>query len=54
MPQYTFACKDCGNTFSQVMHVADLAKGGIKCPKCGGDKVEQEIGSFFAVTSKKS
>lgn len=54
MPQYTFECKDCQRTFTIILHVADLEKGGIKCPECSSEKVEQQITGFFAVTSKKS
>jgi putative FmdB family regulatory protein len=54
MPQYTFVCKDCKNTFTRILHVSDLDKGGIKCPECGSEKVEQQVAPFFAVTGKKS
>jgi len=54
MPQYAFLCKDCQHTFTQILHLADLEQGGIKCPECGSEKVEQQITGFFAVTGKKS
>jgi len=54
MPHYVFLCKDCKKEFTLVLHIADLEKGGIKCPHCGGEKVEQQMSSFSAVTSKKS
>ena len=34
--------------------IADHDKKRVTCPKCKGKKVEQQFGSFFAVTSKKS
>ena len=54
MPYYIFSCQACEKEFTQVLHVAELEKGGIKCPHCGSEKVEQKVAAFSAVTSKKS
>lgn len=54
MPRYVFLCRSCNKEFTQVMHIAELEKGGIKCPHCGGENVKQQIAAFSAVTSKKS
>jgi putative regulatory protein, FmdB family len=54
MPQYSFVCQDCKKTLTLFMHIADLEKGGIKCPECGSTRVEQKLEPFFANTSKKS
>jgi putative FmdB family regulatory protein len=54
MPQYVFLCQDCNKEFTQILHIADLEKGGIICPNCGGKRVIQEVAEFSAVTSKKS
>lgn len=54
MPTYEYVCKACKKTFSLILTVADHDKKRIGCPKCKGRKVEQQFGSFFAVTSKKS
>lgn len=54
MPQYQFFCKACQKEFSVVLTLAEYNKGGVKCPKCGGGKVEQRWAAFYAVTSKKS
>jgi putative FmdB family regulatory protein len=54
MPRYEFCCKDCEKPFGVVLSLAEFEKGGVKCPKCGGKKVEQRWAAFFAVTSKKS
>jgi predicted nucleic acid-binding Zn ribbon protein len=32
MPQYVFLCQDCSKEFTQILHIADLEKGGIVCP----------------------
>jgi putative FmdB family regulatory protein len=54
MPQYTFLCKDCQKTFTVILRVSELEKGGIKCPECQSEKVEQQLAGFFAITGKKS
>ncbi len=54
MPHYVFFCRGCKQEFTLVMHIADLEKGGFKCPHCGSTDVEQKVAPFSAVTSKKS
>ncbi|MCC6859439.1 MAG: hypothetical protein IT158_12800 [Bryobacterales bacterium] len=54
MPYYVFFCEQCRKNFTLVLHMADLDKGGIKCPDCGSEKVHQEVAAFSAVTSRKS
>jgi putative FmdB family regulatory protein len=54
MPTYEYACKACKKTFTVILTVAEHDKKRIACPKCKGKKIEQQFGSFFAVTSKKS
>jgi putative FmdB family regulatory protein len=54
MPYYVFVCRGCDKEFTQVLHIADLDKGGIQCPHCGSTQVEQQVSGFSAVTSKKS
>ena len=54
MPYYVFICRDCHKEFTEQLHMADLDKGGVKCPHCGSERVEQEVTAFAAVTSKKS
>jgi putative FmdB family regulatory protein len=54
MPQYQFFCQGCQKEFSLILTLAEFEKGGIKCPQCGSDKVEQRWSAFYAVTSKKS
>ena len=54
MPHYIFYCQACKKEFTQVLHISELEKGGIKCPHCGNEKVEQRVAAFSAVTSKKS
>jgi putative FmdB family regulatory protein len=54
MPQYEYVCKECKETFSLIMTLAEYDKGNAACPKCKSKKVEQKVAPFFAVTSKKS
>jgi putative FmdB family regulatory protein len=54
MPRYEFYCEDCKKSFELILHLEEYEKGKIKCPKCGGKRVQQEAAAFFAVTSKKS
>lgn len=54
MPVYVFICQDCGKEFEIILRMSELDKGGVKCPKCGSEKVKQKLAAFAAVTSKKS
>lgn len=54
MPRYVFFCDACKHEFTEVMHIDDLGKVKVKCPKCGAETVHQEVAAFSAVTSKKS
>lgn len=54
MPHYEFICQSCQKTFTKILTLAEHEKGGVKCPECGSDKVEQKMAAFYAVTSKKS
>ena len=54
MPQYEFFCHACKKIFSKMMSLAEYGKGTIRCPHCGGNKVEQSWSAFYTITSKKS
>jgi len=54
MPSYEYACKACKKSFNLTLTVTEHEKRRVACPKCKSKKVEQQYGSFFAVTSKKS
>jgi putative FmdB family regulatory protein len=54
MPRYEFYCEDCEKPFEIILTLAEYEKDKVKCPKCGGKNVHQEVAAFFAVTSKKS
>ena len=43
-----FTCNGCGTIYE------DTHQAYFKCPKCHGKKVEQQLSTVYAVTSKKS
>ncbi len=53
MPIYDFVCSDCGEHFEALVlrHIANPEPPA--CPKCHGQKLEQEI-STFAIDSDSS
>lgn len=53
MPVYEYSCQDCGKRF-EVTRAVTAAAGEIRCPSCGGAKLERVYSSVYAVTSKKS
>jgi putative FmdB family regulatory protein len=54
MCKYDFHCEDCNKEFTLALPIAEMEKGGMACPHCGGKKVHQLVTAFSAVTSKKS
>jgi putative FmdB family regulatory protein len=54
MPHYLFLCQKCKKKFTKILHMSELEKGGVKCPRCSSKRVEQQVSTFSAVTSKKS
>jgi putative FmdB family regulatory protein len=54
MSQYVFHCQDCKKEFTQTLHIAEIEKGNVVCPHCGGNRVMQMVAAFSAVTSRKS
>jgi putative FmdB family regulatory protein len=54
MPSYLFHCHACLKAFTKQLSIQDYEEGGVVCPFCGSDDVEQQLFLFYAVTSKKS
>jgi putative FmdB family regulatory protein len=54
MLRYEFLCEECKKPFELIRTISEREKGEVKCPKCQGDKVVPQFGSFMAQTSKKS
>lgn len=42
MPIYEYTCLGCGTDFEKLVRNAESARE-IKCPVCGGDKVEEKV-----------
>jgi putative FmdB family regulatory protein len=54
MPTYDYRCQNCGKRFSVVQRISQHTGRAPGCPKCRSRRVRQELGSFFAKTTKKS
>ncbi|HXG13309.1 MAG TPA: zinc ribbon domain-containing protein [Gemmataceae bacterium] len=61
MPYYEYECKGCGHHFETMQtfeehqrHEDHDSHQPLRCPKCGGKKLEQVIAPVFVITSKKS
>ena len=54
MPIYQYKCKKCDEKFDQLESIKEHATSEPACPKCKSKNVDQILGSFFAITSKKS
>jgi putative FmdB family regulatory protein len=53
MPTYEYRCLKCGEEFTRIMSIAEYEKGGVVCPKCGGE-TKQQMSQFIPKTSRKS
>jgi putative FmdB family regulatory protein len=54
MPIYQYQCKKCAEKFEGFESIKEHGTSKPACPKCGSKKVDQVLGTFFAITSKKS
>jgi putative FmdB family regulatory protein len=54
MPRYEFLCEKCQKPFELIMTISEREKTKPTCPKCKGDKVVPQFGTFMTQTSKKS
>jgi len=54
MPSYDYRCSNCNKKFTAVLSMKEHDAKKVKCPKCGGKKLEQLITPFQAKTSRKS
>ena len=54
MPQYEFYCHACKKTFTKILTLIDYEAGGVVCPHCRSQKVEQSWSVFSVITSRKS
>jgi putative FmdB family regulatory protein len=54
MPVYEYACRKCGEKFSEVMTMKEHETRKVLCPKCQSNDLEKIIEPFFAKTARKS
>ena len=54
MPSYEYKCTKCNKKFTAILSIGEHGAGKVKCPKCGGKKLEQLITAFQVKTSRKS
>ena len=47
MPIYEYACQECGEQFETMTSMSKRDRG-VKCPECGGKKVERKLSVFAA------
>jgi putative FmdB family regulatory protein len=53
MPSYEYKCTKCNKKFTAIFSIGEHDAGKVKCPKCGGKKLEQLITAFQVKTSRK-
>lgn len=45
MPLYEFHCPECAEDFEELVRSMS-AVSQVKCPRCGGQRVEKRVSSF--------
>jgi putative FmdB family regulatory protein len=53
MPSYDYRCPKCKKKFTAILSIGEHDAGKVKCPKCGGKKLEQLITTFQVKTSER-
>ncbi len=46
MPIFEFTCKKCGHNFEELISIAELESGEVKCPACKSQRVEKGFSAF--------
>jgi putative FmdB family regulatory protein len=54
MPVYEYVCRDCEKTFELSRPMSEASAKDVKCPSCGGTRIDRVYSSVYAKTSKKS
>ena len=54
MPTYEYLCKKCNKVFVLIMSISEHEAKQQRCPKCRSTRMEQQMSTFQAKTSKKS
>lgn len=51
MPIYVYKCKECNESFEELVNQEDQV---VKCAKCGSENVEKQLTGFTVGTSSNS
>ena len=51
MPLYEFQCRKCGHQFEELLTLAELSTGRVKCPACSSQSIEREFSAFATGSS---
>jgi putative FmdB family regulatory protein len=54
MPLFEFTCRRCQTPFEELVSLAELEAGDVRCPSCGSPKVERALSAFNTGTSSSS
>ncbi len=46
MPLFEFQCRKCEHQFEELLTVAEVEDGKVKCPACRSKRVEREFSAF--------
>ena len=46
MPMYEYHCRNCGNTFDELVSSALVDDTDIQCPDCGENSAEKMMSAF--------
>jgi len=53
MPTYEYLCESCKKDFAVTLSISERAQASVKCPGCGSNKVNPQMATFSAKTSRK-
>ena len=51
MPLFEFQCRKCGHQFEELLTLAEVEAGEVKCPACRSKQVEREFSAFATGSS---
>ncbi len=54
MPRYEFFCNACERPFHKTLTSEEFEEGGIVCPECGSEDVEQRDTAFYPINWKET